>query len=169
MDKAPPTSSALQCQRKRSLGFLEEAVRMKFNPLRRSTADVTTANTSGSGTPKTPAGSTPNAGQMSEVSGTNTPRTDGSLPTSGNASFVRERSAYNSMPVEELDRLQGNMMLSCLSHEQRKSNYISYPCEPNEGVIVRTPYSNIYMCQPPSLQENNDPLWEIAQELRLKV
>ncbi len=136
---------------------------MKFNPLRRSTADTTAVNSPGSSTPETPAGS------ASHVSGTNTPRTNGSSGYSGQASFARERSAYNSMPMEELDRLQGNMMLSCLSHEQRKSNYISYPCEPNEGVIVRTPHCNMYMCQPPSLQEHNDPLWEIAQELRLKV
>ena len=140
---------------------------MKFNPLRRSTADTTAVTTPNPSAPGTPGESASNVGHSTNASGTNTPRTNGNY--SARASFARERSAYNSMPMEELDRLQGNMMLSCLAHEQRKSNYISYPCEPNEGVIVRTPHSNMYMCQPPSLQEHNDPLWEVAQELRLKV
>ena len=146
---------------------------MKFNPLRRS-ADTTAVNTpaqSAGQTPaaQTPAGQTPTTARTPNISGTNTPRTYGSRNQSRRSSFARERSAYNTMPIEELDRLQGNMILSCLWQEQQKMQYTSYPCEMNEGVIVRTPQCNVYMCQPPSLQENNDPLWEVAQELRLKV
>lgn len=147
---------------------------MKFNPLRRSTAETTVVNTpteSASQTPatQTPAVQTPKTGRTPAVSGANTPRTYGSRSQSRRGSFARERSAYNTMPMEELDRLQGNMILSCLWQEQQKMQYISYPCEENEGVIVRSPQCNVYMCQPPSLQENNDPLWELAQELRFKV
>ena len=142
---------------------------MKFNPLRRS-ANATAVNTPDQ-TPaaQTPAIPSPTTSQTPNLSGTNTPRPHGSRTQSRRSSFTRERSAYNTMPIEELDRLQGNMILSCIWQEQQRMQYTSYPCEVNEGVIVRSPQCNVYMCQPASLQENNDPLWQVAQELRFKV
>lgn len=142
---------------------------MKFNPLHRSTGDTPPANIPTESALPTPAAQTPITGRTPGASGADTPRTHGSHNPSRRGSIARERSAYNSMPLDELDRLQGNMILSCLWQEQQKMQYTSYPCEQNEGVIVRTPQCNVYMCQPPSLEENNDPLWEMAQELRFKV
>ena len=147
---------------------------MKFNAFRRGTAETTQVNTPVESAfqttaVQTPTIQTPDPGRTPAISGKNTPRNHGSRSQSRRGSFARERSAYNSMPMEELDRLQGNMTLSCLWQEQQKLQYTSSPCEQNEGVIVRTPQCNIYMCQPPSLRDNNDALWSVAQELRLKV
>ena len=147
---------------------------MKFNALRRSNQGTPNASTPAESAVHTPADpssavQTPKTARTPAISGANTPRTHGSRSQSRRSSFARERSAYNTMPLEELDLLQGKMTLSCLWEEQQKMQYTSCPCEENEGVIVRTPQCNNYICQPSSLRENNDILWEVAQELRLKV
>ena len=82
---------------------------------------------------------------------------------------TRERSAYDKLATEDLDRLQGEMVISCLWQEQQKMQYTSSPLAPNEGVVVRTPQLNNYICHPQSLQDEEQPLWLIARQLNLRV
>ena len=134
-----------------------EALAMKFNAFHRPESTQTKSNT-----PESSSGV-----QRSSRSRSQTPQA--SRNASQRPSIARERSAYNTLSIEDLDRLQGEMVVSSLWQEQQKMQYTSCPPEPNEGVVIRSPQLNKYMCYPPSLREENQPLWLIAQELNLRV
>ena len=133
---------------------------MKFSPLSRS--GVSTAVPTMPNTPTTQS-------KVNTPSRSRAVTPQASRSASRRTSVTREKSAYNTLSIEELDNLQGDMVLTSLWQEQQKMQYISFPAQPNEGVIVRTPQLNRYMCIPPILQEQQQPLWEIAQMLNLRV
>lgn len=151
---------------------------MRFNPLHRTIEELPVSGTStqvasGTSTPRT--GTHHGSGTVTpktptrNASGNATPKTPASRSASRPSSVGREKTAYNMLGLEELDQLQGDMLISCLWQEQQKMQFTSCPPERNEGVIIRTQHTNRFMCQPPTLREDQQPLWIIAQELNFRV
>lgn len=75
---------------------------------------------------------------------------------------------YDAMTGSQMSYLKGEMILSCLSQEQQKMQYISSPPADNEGVITRIS-PNEYMCTPATLKDENQPLWQVVQQLNFRV
>ena len=83
--------------------------------------------------------------------------------------MYRARSAYETLGPLELAKLKAQMALSALVQEQINMQYRSSPLQENEGAIVRVGYEDEYVCNPRSLQQQNQPLWQIVQQLALPV